>query len=96
MEERRKHTRSSLAIKAKFFGSNGWEDCIITEASRNGLSVKFYTREKITEGSLICFKVFLPSEPNPVEVNGTIKWIKQQGRYFAGGVEWLQIDRGAK
>ena len=96
MEERRHCTRSSLALKAKFFGSNGWEDCAITEASRSGFGVIFYTAERIKEGSLIHFKVSLPSESNPVEVNGTIKWIKQQGNYFAGVVEWLQIDRIAK
>jgi hypothetical protein len=47
MEERRHYTRSSLALKARFFSSNGWGDCIIREASRNGFGVSSYTCEKI-------------------------------------------------
>ena len=91
MEERRKCMRSSLALKATFFGSNGWEDCTITEASRNGFGIQFYTHEKIKEGSLIHFRILLPSEPNPVEVNASLTWIEQQDGYFVGGVDWFQI-----
>jgi len=68
-----------------------WEDCTITEASRNGFGIQFYTREKIKEGSLIHFRILLPSEPNPVEVNASLRWIEQQDGYFVGGVEWFQI-----
>ena len=96
MDERRHCARSSLALKAKFFGSNGWEDCAITEASRSGFGVIFYTAERIKEGSLIHFKVSLPSESNPVEVSTSLKWIEPQDGHFVGGVEWFQIVRVVK
>ena len=93
MQDRRKFPRTVLPQKAKFFGANGWEDCIITEASRKGLGVKFYTRAKINEGSIIHLRVLLPSQPHPVEVKGLLKWIEKKGKYFIGGIEWFHIDR---
>ena len=96
MQERRKFTRSTLPQKAKFFGAKGWEDCIITEVSRKGLGVKFYTREKINEGSIIHLKVLIPTESKPVMVKGLLRWIKKKEEYFIGGIEWYHIDKGVK
>ena len=69
MEERRKFPRNALPQKAKFFGAKGWEDCLITEVSRKGLGVTFYTNEpvKILEwerGTIISF--LKASEEKPV------------------------------
>ena len=96
MHERRKFPRTNLPQKAKFFGVKGWEDCTITEASRNGLSVNFFTREKINEGSMIHIRVLFPSQPHPVEVKGFLKWIEKKGKHFIGGIEWFHIVRGEK
>jgi hypothetical protein len=93
MEERRKFPRNALPQKAKFFGAKGWEDCLITEVSRKGLGVTFYTSEKINEGSIMHLKVSLPSEPHPVEVKGMLKWIDKREKHFVGGVEWLRIGK---
>ena len=79
-----------------FFGLNGWEDCIITESSKRGLGIEFYTKEKINEGSIVNLKVLMPTEPKPVMVKGILKWIKKKDEYFIGGVEWLSIDRGSR
>lgn len=94
MQERREFPRSNLPQKAIFFGAKGWEDCIITEASRKGLGVKFYTRVEINEGSIIHLKVFLLSQPHPIEVKGFLKWIEKKGKHFLGGIEWFHIGRG--
>ena len=94
MQERRTFQRTNLPQKAKFFGAKGWEDCTITEASRNGLSVNFFTREKINEGSIIHLRVLFPSQPHPVEVKGFLRWIEKKGKYFIGGIEWFHIGRG--
>jgi len=96
MEKRRKFPRTALPQKARFFGAKGWEDCTITEASREGLSIKFYTREKIKAGSLIHLKVLMPSEPNPVDVKGMLTWIEEKEEHFIGGVELYHIDRVEK
>ena len=96
MEKRRKFPRTALPQKARFFGAKGWEDCTITDASREGLSIQFYTTEKIKAGSLIHLKVLMPSEPNPVDVKGMLKWIEEKGEHFIGGVELYHIDRVIK
>jgi len=94
MRERREFPRTSLPQKAKFFGAKGWEDCVITEASRRGLSVQFYTREKINAGSIIHLRVVFPSQPHHVEIKGSLKWIEKKEEHFIGGIEWFHIDRG--
>ena len=53
MKGRRGSSRSRLSQRAVFFGLNGWEDCIITESSERGLGIKFYTKKKVNEGSII-------------------------------------------
>jgi len=96
MQERRKFPRTALPQKAKFFGVNGWEDCVITEASRKGFSMIFYTREQIKEGSIINPRVLLPSQSDPVEAKGLLKWIEKKGEHFIGGIEWFQISKGER
>ena len=96
MRERREFPRTALPQKAKFFGAKGWEDCTITEASRRGLSVTFYTNVKINEGSIIHLRVMFPSQDKPAEVKGFLKWIEKKGKHFIGGVEWFHIERGDK
>ena len=72
MPEKREFPRTNLPQKAMFFGAKGWEECTITEASRNGLGVKFYTREKIHVGSIINLRVLFPSQPYP-QNKGVVK-----------------------
>jgi hypothetical protein len=96
MNERRKFPRTSLPQKAKFFGKNGWEDCLITEVSRKGIGVKFYTRDKIVKGSIMHLKVTVPHEPNPVMVKGLLRWLEEENDHFVGGIEWYQIERAKK
>ena len=96
MKERREFRRTALPQKAIFFGARGWEDCTITEASRTGLGVEFFTREIIHVGSIIHLRVEFPSQPNPVEIKGSLQWIKKEGNHFIGGIEWFSIERGEK
>ena len=38
----------------------------------------------------------MPFEPNPVDVQGMLKWIEQKGEHYIGGVELYHIDRVVK
>ena len=96
MKERRQFRRNTLPQKGKFFGVNGWEECLITEVSRKGLGVTFYTHAKINEGSIIHLKVVMASEPKPVRVKGLLRWIEPHGEYFVGGIEWFSINKDAQ
>ena len=96
MQEQRVFPRTNLPQKAMFFGAKGWEECTITEASRNGFGVKFYTREKIHVGSIINLKVFFPSQQYPVKIKGLLKWIEKKEEHFIGGIDWFYIERDEK
>ena len=96
VKERRRHPRSALPQRAKFFGVKGWEECIITEVSQKGLGVKFYTSEKINEGSIIHLKVLAPLDSKPVMIKGIVRWVVKKGEYCVGGIEWFRVDRGIK
>jgi hypothetical protein len=96
MPERRKYPRTILPQRAQFFGKRGWEDCLITEVSRKGMGVTFYTSETIIPGSIIHVKVRVPQESNPVKVKGVLRWLEHTGAHFVGGIEWFHIDRGTK
>ena len=96
MEERRRFTRSKLPQRAQYFGPRGWEDCLITEVSRRGLGVKFYTRHKIAPGSIIQLKVAVLRATKPIMVKGVVRWIEGCGEHCVGGIEWYYIDRMSK
>jgi len=96
MKERRKFPRSALPLKAAFFGPNGWENCTVNEVSRKGMGVLFLTPMGLNAGSIIHLKVLLPSEPKPVTVRGILKWIKNKGDFFIGGIEWFRIKNSPK
>jgi len=93
MTERRKYRRTILPQRAQFFGKRGWEDCLITEVSRKGMGVTFYTPETIIPGSIIHVKVRVPQEATPVMVKGVLRWIEPSSEHFVGGIEWFHIDR---
>ena len=94
MPERRKWARTILPQKAQFFGKRGWEECLITEVSRKGMGITFYTTEKIIAGSIIHLKVRVPQELHPVMVKGVLRWIEPSAEHFVGGIEWFHLDRG--
>ena len=96
MKERRKFQRSPLPLKAAFFGVNGWENCTINEVSRKGMGVMFITPAEIREGSIMHLKVLLPHKKQPVTVRGILKWMKNKGDFFVGGIEWLRIAKSTK
>ena len=96
MQERRKFPRSSLPLKAAFFGANGWENCTINEVSRKGMGVLFFTLAEINTSSIIHLKVLLPNEKQPVTVRGVLKWMQNKGDFFIGGIEWLRVTKPMK
>lgn len=60
------------------------------------MGVLFLTPMGLNEGSIIHLKVLLPSEPKPVTVRGILKWIKNKGDFFIGGIEWFRITKSPK
>ena len=94
-EEKRSNIRFSTNLKARYFTGetvNNWEECTVFDASRKGMGIKFHTPEEIKIGSTINLETLVPSEVKPLNVRGTLKWIKQEANEFVGGVELTQVS----
>lgn len=92
--EDRIYIRFSTNLKARYFirdMGEGWGECTVFNVSRKGMGVNFHTREKIEAGSTIHLKIILPSEPEPMNVKGTLRWIKQVKNECIGGIELTEV-----
>lgn len=91
--DRRKYPRFETQLDAKFISAEsrwGGEDSTILDFSRKGMKAKVYTSEEITVGTTVLFEVFIPGELDPINVKGTIKWVKQIERGYISGIELLK------
>jgi hypothetical protein len=98
-EERRNYIRFSTNLKARYFTGEtvkNWEECTVFDASRNGMGVRFHTPDQIQIGSIINLETVVPSESKPLNVRGTLKWIKQEEDGFVGGVELTGVSEEIK
>ena len=94
-EERRSDIRFSTNLKARYFTGEAvknWEECTVFDASRNGMGIRFHTPEEIQIGSTINLETVVPSEREPLNVKGTLKWIRQESNEFVGGVELTDVS----
>jgi len=94
MEERRRFSRFPSQLKAQYFvqeKEGGRGKCTIINTSRKGMGIIFHTGEKISEGSTVHLEVFVPTELEPINVKGVLKWIVEGGNDFVGGVELTKI-----
>ena len=94
-EDNRKHIRFSTKLKGRYFtgalGKN-WQECTVLDASRKGMGIKFHTPGGIQVGSIINLETVVPSEKEPLNLKGTLKWIKQKEDELIGGVEFAEIQ----
>ena len=90
LKDRRKYPRFHTQLKAQFVSaesSRGGEDCAIIDFSRKGMRAEVYTSEEINVGTNVLLEVFIPRELDPINVKGTIKWVKQIENGFVSGIE---------
>jgi hypothetical protein len=78
MKERRKFQRFPLALKGEYsIGKNKRKDCKITNISREGTRILFYSREKIDVPSDIQIEIDMPLRATPVPASVTLTWAKE-------------------
>jgi len=90
LKDRRKFPRFDTELKAQFVSKEshrGGEECTIIDFSRKGMKAKVYTSEEINVGTTVLLEVFLPRELDPIDVKGTIKWVKQIENGYISGIE---------
>ena len=93
-EENRTAIRFDTDLKGRYFIKElgkRWGNCTVFDVSRTGMGVKFHTSEAIDVGSTITIEIEVPSELEPMSVKGTLRWIKQAGSEFIGGIELTQV-----
>ena len=94
-EDRRGHFRFSTKLKGRYstgdLGKN-WGECTVLDASRRGMGIKFHTPGGIKVGSIINLETVVPSEKEPLNVRGTLKWIKHKENELIGGVEFAEVQ----
>jgi len=57
--------------------------------------MEFHSSEEINVGSTVYLEIFVPTEFEPVCVEGKLKWINRRKNDFVGGIEWYRINREA-
>ena len=88
----RDYKRIELQHRAQFTlkeDNRGLEECTIINVNKNlkGIGVIFHTRHSIELNSIIIIDLLIPGELGPVCVSGILRWIRQTGNDFVGGME---------
>jgi len=94
MKERRGFNRHKTRLKAQYFlkeKKEDWEECAIIDVSRKGMGIVFLTGEKINVGSTVLLRIHVLMELKPVYVIGMLRWIRQKGDDFIGGIESTKL-----
>jgi len=90
----RKFPRFCVHLSGRYFSDSqkaGWKECTIIEISRKGMLIKCPSDEKIPAGSTICLEVYIPRQLDPVNVKGTVKWVRQTDDNLLSGIELCKL-----
>ncbi|MBI1824073.1 MAG: PilZ domain-containing protein [Nitrospirae bacterium] len=96
MGTRRKHLRTTMAVKIKYQSENGsWKESITGTLGTGGLFIE--TPSPFDKGSDIALELFLPdSPPQTVKTKGKVVWTRNQFEkvlHFPGmGIEFSKIS----
>ena len=94
MKERRKFIRFETELKAQYISLDGkrdWEKCAVVSMGRKGIGVRFQLCEKVSIGSKIHLKIFVPEKVQPTIVEGVLKWIEKRENAIFAGIESNEI-----
>ena len=90
----RDYRRIELQYRAQFTlkeESRGLEECTLININRNlkGVGVRFHTCKEIKINSIIIIDLLTTGELGPVCITGILRWIRETGNDFIGGVELI-------
>lgn len=90
----RDYRRVELNHRAQFIlkgEDRGLGECTLININCNlrGIGVIFHTCEAININSIIIIDLLTPGEWGPVCVTGILRWIRQEGNHFIGGLELI-------
>ena len=86
--------RFSTNLKARYFIKElgeSWGECTVFNVSRKGMGINLHTTEKIESGSTINLTIIITSELEPMDVKGTLRWVKQVEAECICGIELTEV-----
>jgi hypothetical protein len=89
---KRRSGRFVTKLKAHYFLSEKkgeLRECTIFNISPIGIGAEFHEKNEI--GSGIHLMIDVPGETQHVIVKGSVKWIRQKGNRFIGGIEFVAL-----
>lgn len=64
-----------------------WKKCTIINIHHKGFGLEIHSIKKIKEGENLFFEIFLANKSAPIDIHGTVRWIKERKRYCIGGIQ---------
>ena len=88
----RDYRRVELQYRAQFIlkeGNRGLEECTLINVNKNlkAIGIRFHTSKEIKINSIIIIDLLTTGELGPVCITGILRWIRQAGNDFIGGME---------
>ena len=90
----RDYRRVEIGHRAQFIlkeENRGLEECTIININKNlkGIGVIFHTDKVIEVNAIIIIDLLTPGDLGPVCITGILRWIRETGNDFVGGVELI-------
>jgi hypothetical protein len=90
----RDYRRVELQYRAQFTlkeENRGLEECTLININKNlkGMGIRFHTCKEIKINSIIIIDLLTTGELGPVCITGILRWIRQAGNDFMGGIELI-------
>ena len=88
------YRRVELQHRAQFTlkeGNRSLEECTLINVNKDlkGLGIRFHTCKEIKINSIIIIDLLTTGELGPVCITGILRWIRQTGKDFIGGIELI-------
>ena len=90
VQEKRKFVRVLTNLKAQYSIKNKksrWKKCTIINIHHKGFGLEFHSVAKINEGETLLFSIVLADKSEPIQIRGSVQWMKERKRYFIGGIK---------
>ena len=94
MEDMRRFERFPTQRGGQYFlikGKGKGQECTIIDVSRKGLGMIFHSNEEISVGTNIRLEIPDPITIDTIDVRGELRWSKNIGGEFIGGIELSRV-----
>ena len=88
--EKRKFVRVLTNLKAQYSikdKKSRWKRCTIINIHHKGFGLEFHSVTKINESEILLFSIVLADKSEPIQIRGSVQWMKERKRYFIGGIK---------